>query len=135
MVEAGFEPMYKNPFGTKGQFGYEEAWVKNAVRVDLFSTVEKVTYIAWTLWVKKWFGRWGPKLEYPCVANRTSVENFSWGNVTIRAPVPFDLVLTGQYGDGWREPFPGQWVWNKHPFTVGACVRDRSLILGILNGR
>jgi len=107
-------------FGEMGKVGCEEAWQKNQVKVDLFSIVEKPDYEVWSLWVNN--------QQHPCVLNRTGVRDVSWGNLTLRAPTPYNDVLTSLDGPNWRKPFPGQWIWNQHPFSIGNCLRDRRRI-------
>ena len=124
MNKTGYAYYYDKPFGSEGFLGYEEAWSKYGVKIDIFSTIEHDDYMAWALWVNG--------LEYPCFVNRTSVEEFNWGNLTIRVPVPFDSALTSLYGKHWRDPFPGEWVWDKHPFSVGGCDCDRGKIQQIV---
>jgi hypothetical protein len=100
-------------FGNKAEFGYETAYMYNGTKVDMFTTAESANSYEWALWL-------GGK-PHRCTVNRTAVQEFQWGNITLRAPVPFDMALRSFYGKAWRKPFPGKWHWFESAVTVGSC--------------
>lgn len=97
-------------------FGFEVAfWDKkrSGSRVDFFTTVETPTAYYWALRYK---GN-----PHRCTVKRTAVQDFQWGDITLRAPVPFDMALQSMYGTEWRKPYPGKWHWFHSAVKIGSC--------------
>lgn len=128
MVQSGYQSRWGAlpHFGTPGKFGFEQAWKKGEVGIDFFSVVnvDENNIFLWSLWINN-------KL-YPCSVQYVGVKEFLWGNITVRAPIPFDSVLRSYYGNKWRESFLGTWQWDQHPFTIGSCTKNSSKIESLL---
>ena len=86
--------------------------------------VDENNIFLWSLWINN-------KL-YPCSVHYVGVKEFLWGNITVRAPIPFDSVLKSYYGNKWKESFHGTWQWDQHPFTIGSCTKNSSKIESVL---
>ena len=116
MRKHGFHHAWSSgAFGSlEADFGYELAWEKNNVRVDLFSKVDYPSYYIWELWIHN--------KVYKCFGYRQSIVKTTWGNLTVKIPFPVKPTLKAWYGKDYMKPFPGKWIWNVHPFTVGTCT-------------
>ena len=115
MVAAGFHHAWGKPLGTLEAYGYEYAWEKKEkdIRVDMFMVkTEKDRYRS---------GLWRKKKVYKCSVWLDDVATFQWGDVQVRAPVPFEKALTSSYGKDWQKPFPRKWRWFEDAFEVGQC--------------
>jgi phosphorylcholine metabolism protein LicD len=114
----GFTYYYKfGVFGTIDEFGYEIAWKKNGVKIDTFTIInEKDRYISGL-----WENYPSSKRIYQCEARRLDVGTALWGNLEVRVPIPYDMVLTSWYGNTWKKPYKGQWQWFHSSFSIGSC--------------
>jgi len=114
-LKAGFT--YKYPFkvfGTLDKPGYEIAWTKLGVKVDLFSVVEEEHRYIWTM------RRCGACTMYNCSTFRESTQDALWGDILLRIPYPYEAALAGNYGKDWRKPYP-KWRWYEDAFDIGNC--------------
>ena len=128
LVAAGFAPKWYFPGArrfdghgvpeaiVRGK-GFEAAWTKRGVKVDLFSgdfNPETFVYALWTGGAFKYNG---------CTEKTTSLAPFKWHGVDVQVPVPLEAYLTHHYGNHYMKPQP--WVWDVGPFKTGVCTRGR----------
>ena len=114
LKEAGWS--MRESFGHINSVGYEEAWIRNGKKCDLFS-VKRVDnkYIS-GLTIN------GNVNECSYTSNTTVLEK--WGDLIIRVPAPIENVLTQFYGSDWRKP-DNKYVWDKTPFQEGRwCYKN-----------
>ena len=126
LAAAGFKPKWYFPGG--GSFrsgsgppvhiikavGFEAAWTKRGIKVDLFSVTFEKDKIIGALWTG------GGKKYNQCVWKSTSQVSFKWYDINVRVPKPLNVFLTSWYGKDYIRPQP--WVWNVGPFKTGACT-------------
>lgn len=100
LVDAGWKK--KNVFGQRGQWGYEEAWVKNGITADLFTIarMEGGKYVN---------GLTAHGKTYPCYQFFERRTLHTWNSVSFLVPEPIDMYLNNKYGT----------TWNTHHHTVG----------------
>lgn len=108
----------KHVFGTFGKAGYEEAWVKNRIKVDLFSQ---------TLLNGKYTnGLTVDGKTYPCVIEKYGTEVAKWGDLSMKVPIPIEGALKSLYND-WKTPVKN-YAWDIHPFKEGnQCTKSFTL--------
>lgn len=108
----------KHVFGTFGKAGYEEAWVKHGIKVDLFSQ---------TLLNGKYTnGLTVHGITYPCVIEKNGTEVTQWGNLSMKVPIPIEGALKSLYND-WKTPVKN-YAWDIHPFKKGnQCTKKFTL--------
>tara|TARA_B110001450_G_scaffold129971_1_gene122224 strand:+ start:28116 stop:30521 length:2406 start_codon:yes stop_codon:yes gene_type:complete len=111
----GFKKFYQNAFGTLDKFGYETAYKKYGIKVDLFSYIDEPNHYITGLWK-------GSKV-YRCPAKRKTIGTAMWGDVQVRVPIPYDTVLSSWYGANWKKPFKRNWRWFEDAFEVGSCIK------------
>jgi hypothetical protein len=104
-------------FGQVGTFGYEMAWKKNGRKTDMFTVEDHSGAYHSALYLTKGENQF----MHRCITNNVGIQEFQWGNTTIRAPYPFDMALRSMYGVDWRKPYPGTWHWFHSATTVGSC--------------
>lgn len=94
-------------FGTFPHRGYEEAWVLNGVKCDLFGTkrVEGFHLMGFTV----------KGVTYPCKSFLTHTEQHTWGGVTFKVPAPIETYLHKRYGN-WKEKHIEGYRWDVEPF-------------------
>ena len=111
LVTAGFK--LAAIFGNMNMFGYEEAWEKNGVKVDIFSSIMKGNIRVTGFWVQG-------KL-YACSMPMESVVMYKcMGMVEVRVPFPVEDALLSMYGRNYPYPL-GSWHWDVYPFLTGYC--------------
>jgi len=94
-------------FGSISDVGYEEAWILNGVKCDLFSTTPVGdSYIS---------GLTINGITYPCKSFFTRVEEHTWGDVTFKVPMPIERYLEKKYGN-WKEKHISGYIWDVEPF-------------------
>ena len=105
---------YNFRFGTIQEFGFEIAYARDRLRVDIFTIDEIDTSFDWGYW------RFDSG-QHRCTVKRTSVEDtFYWGNLTgLRIPMPVEDVLESLYSKDWRAP-TDNWPWT-NIFSIGSC--------------
>lgn len=105
-------------FGTIGKAGYEEAWVKNNIKVDLFSQ---------TLLNGKYTnGLSIGNVIYPCSIQKSGTLIYKWSDLNIKVPVPIEKALKSLYHD-WKIPAK-KYVWSIDPFKKGnQCTKNFTL--------
>ena len=100
-------------FGNFGETGYEEAWGRDGIKVDLFSSiVENGTHT-----IAMWVGENKYFCSYPMEA---AAEVEWWEGRRVRVPVPTERAVEHMYSANWRVPFP-QWRWDLDPFLTSYC--------------
>ena len=100
-------------FGSIESFGYEEAWEKDGIKVDIFSSVRKDNVHVIGFWVK---GR-----LYPCSMPVQRVVVYRWrGARGVRIPYPVKDAVLAMYGRNYKYPMDG-WQWDIYPFLTGYC--------------
>jgi hypothetical protein len=105
-------------FGTIGKAGYEEAWLKNNIKVDLFSQA--------LVNGKYTNGLTVGDITYPCMIDKDGTLTYRWGNLNISIPVPIEKALKSLYND-WKTPAK-KYVWYIDPFKRGnQCTKDFTL--------
>lgn len=114
MKEVGWKMGSK--FGNVDTYGYEEAWIRNGLKCDLFSLKNVKNKHISGLTIK------GYTHECSYTSNGTVLEK--WGDLVIRIPIPVEGVLTQFYGNNWQKP-DGKYVWDKTPFLNGRyCAKQ-----------
>ena len=105
----------KHVFGTFGKAGYEEAWEKNRIKVDLFSQ---------TLLNGKYTnGLTVDGKTYPCVIEKYGTEVAKWGDLSMKVPIPIEGALKSLYND-WKTPVKN-YAWHINPFKKGnQCTKS-----------
>jgi hypothetical protein len=100
-------------FGNIDMFGYEEAWEKNDIKVDIFSSImEENTHK---------IGFWVQGKLYTCSIPLQMVGLYNWrGSVTVRIPLPVEDAVIAMYGRNYEHPVEG-WQWDLYPFLTGYC--------------
>ena len=100
-------------FGTFGEPGYEEAWRRDDIKVDLFSSIVANGTHTIAMWVgdNKYF------CDYPMEA---AEEVMWWEGRRVRIPVPTEKAVEHMYSANWRHPFTS-WRWELDPFLTGYC--------------
>jgi hypothetical protein len=105
-------------FGQIGNAGYEEAWLKNNIKVDLFSQTllhEKYTN-----------GLTINGITYPCIIEKRGTLSYKWGDLSMKVPVPIEPALKSLYRD-WKTPAK-KYVWDIDPFKEGnQCSKNFTL--------
>ena len=126
LVGAGFAPKFYFPgaklFGKNSlppvsdieKVGFETAWTKRGVKVDLFSVVTDPDKIVGALWTG------GGSHYNRCTWRSTARVPFNWYGVDVLVPAPLDMYLTSAYGVDYMKPQP--WRWDVTPFKLGVCV-------------
>lgn len=115
LLNQGWKQKYV--FGTFGKPGYEESWVKNKIKVDLFSqTLLNGRYTQ---------GLTVNGITYPCTIKKNGTHVHKWGNLLIRVPYPIETALTSLYND-WKTPVK-KWRWNVDPFKTKQCTKTFTL--------
>lgn len=115
LMKSGWKNTMK--FGTFGKVGYEEAWVKNNIKVDLFS--QSIINRKYTQ------GLTVNGVTYPCTIEKNRTHIHKWGNLLIRVPYPIETALKSLYND-WKTPVK-KWVWNVDPFKLNQCTKTFTL--------
>ena len=100
-------------FGTFGEPGYEEAWERDGVRVDLFSSI----VVNGTHTIAMWVGENKYLCSYPMEG---AEEVMWWEGRKVRIPVPTERIVEHMYSVNWRKPFTN-WRWDIDPFLTGYC--------------
>ena len=100
-------------FGTFGEPGYEEAWGRDGIKVDLFSSIVANGTNTIAMWVggNKYF------CSYPMEG---AEEVMWWEGRRVRIPVPTEKAVEHMYSVNWRTPFDN-WRWDVDPFLTGYC--------------
>ena len=108
----------RHVFGTFGKPGYEEAWVKNKIKVDLFSqTLLNGRYTT---------GLTVDGITYPCMIEKYGTEVVKWGNLSMKVPIPIEGALKSLYND-WKTPVKN-YAWHINPFKKGnQCTKSFTL--------
>ena len=100
-------------FGTIDNFGYEEAWEKDGIKVDIFSSIIEGKKRLTGFWVKE-------KLYY-CSMPMEKVVIYKWRNeVEVKIPVPVKDAVLSMYGRNYPHPVDN-WQWDVYPFLTGYC--------------
>ena len=103
----------KTSFGTIGKMGYEETWVKDDIKIDIFSYVQNHNRLTSGLTVNKTI--------YPCSYTMNFIEIHSWNGINLNIPGPVEDVLHKTYNN-WR--IPVKYIWNISPFEDGFCIKN-----------
>ena len=99
--------------GTFGEPGYEEAWGRDGIKVDLFSSIVANGTHTIAMWV-------GDN-KYFCSYPMEGAEEVMWlEGRKVRIPVPTEKALKHMYSVNWRTPFKN-WRWYVDPFLTGYC--------------
>ena len=104
-------------FGTIGKAGYEEAWLLNNIKVDLFSQT--------LIDGKHTNGLTINGISYPCSIYKTGTITYKWSDLVIKVPVPIEKTLKSLYGD-WKTPSKN-YVWHIDPFKRGRGCRKNPI--------
>ena len=114
LKEAGWH--MRESFGHINSVGYEEAWIRNGKKCDLFSVKRVDNKYTSGLTIN------GNVNECSYTSNTTVLEK--WGDLVIKVPAPIENVLTQFYGSDWRTP-DNKYVWDKTPFQKGRwCYKN-----------
>jgi len=105
---------YEIHLDNKGMKGLREG--EPRLRFDIFTVVEHPNQYYWSMWHKGNVHR--------CVVQRSGLQTFQWGNLTVRAPVPFEQALQSFYGPDWRLPPKQEWHWFRSAVTIGSCDKQ-----------
>eukprot|EP00656_Telonema_subtile_P008433 TRINITY_DN13937_c0_g1_i1.p1 TRINITY_DN13937_c0_g1~~TRINITY_DN13937_c0_g1_i1.p1 ORF type:complete len:141 (-),score=31.98 TRINITY_DN13937_c0_g1_i1:183-605(-) len=103
--------------GNISEFGYEVAYSRGPVTIDLFSIQETEDYYVWTLHVNN--------VLFPCHVRHDGYANADWNGLAVRVPVPIEGALVSLYGKDWRKP--RGWRWDVHPWQLGHCSSNPKL--------
>ena len=104
LKQNGFVKVHK--FGQIDKYGYEEAWKKNGIKVDLFTQARvNGKYIS---------GTTIHGIVYPCYSFFERYAVHSWNSLEFRVPEPIEPYLKKKYGN-WRIPERG-YHWARSPF-------------------
>jgi len=108
----------EHAFGTIGKAGYEEAWLKNKIKVDIFSqTIVRGKHTN---------GLTINGVTYPCTIEKKGTSVYKWSDIQIRVPVPIEDALKSLYND-WKTPV-NDYVWYINPFKKGnQCTKSFTL--------
>ena len=103
-------------YGIFGVIGYEEAWIRDGMKMDLFS----LSYVngSYVCGLTLLDGN-----MYSCFVKRKGMSMYKWGDLMIRAPSNVESVLDFGYGKDWRIPDPN-YQWDVTPFKRGVCSKD-----------
>ena len=113
LVEKDYKKL--RTFGKPDSFGYEESWVKDTVKVDIFSSVVQAGVHS--------IGQWVEGKLYSCSYPLAGVQEVTvpvWEGRKVRLPSPVEPVLVAMYGPNWRHPVT-EWRWDVDPFLTGYC--------------
>ena len=102
----------KMTFGTIGKMGYEEAWVKDGIKIDIFSGSGETHISGITIHGK----------TYPCPHDHKYIETHNWNGIILNIPGPVEYVLNQWYGN-WKIP-PKSYQWDTTPFENGWCIKN-----------
>ena len=107
-------------FGSIAMFGYEEAWVRNRVKVYIFGNKLENKSSVTGFWVRG-------KL-YHCTIPVEKIVMYWWRNfVQVRIPFPVEDAVIAMYGRNY--PYPvDNWQWDVYPFLTGYCRKKNSLV-------
>lgn len=93
-------------FGQVDKYGYEEAWKKNGIKVDLFTQAHvNGKYIS---------GTTINSVVYPCYSFLQRYVVHTWNSLKFRVPEPVEPYLQKKYGN-WKTPERG-YHWAQSPF-------------------
>ena len=112
----------REKFGLIDKTGYEEAWVRNGKKCDLF-TIRHINnrYVSGLTINGK-----VNSCSYTCDGTTTE----KWGNLVVKVPFPVEDVLSQYYGKDWRTPNLRKYIWNKTPLEEGRhCSKIKNLYL------
>ena len=99
--------------GTFGEPGYEEAWGRDNIRIDLFSSIVANGTHTIAMWIED--------NKYLCSFPMSGAEEVMWWEGRrVRIPVPTEAALEHMYSANWRTPFTN-WRWDVDPFLTGYC--------------
>ena len=115
LIKAGFFKIQN--FGYLFGLGYEEAWTKDEVKVDIFSSVMRGSFCV--------IGFWVDGTLYPCSMKMEKVGVAIWRNeISVRVPMPIDEALLSIYGKNFMFPIK-HWNWKLYPFLTGYCSYEQ----------
>lgn len=104
-------------FGSISDVGYEEAWLLNGVKCDLFSTKPAERFHISGLTING--------VTYPCKNFFNEIEEHTWGDVTFKVPVPIERYLEKMYGN-WNEKHILGYKWDVEPFKTDRELCSKS---------
>lgn len=108
----------EHAYGKFGKPGYEEAWLKRNIKVDLFSQA--------LLNGKHTTGMTVNGITYPCMITKTGTLTYKWADMQIQVPEPIEGVLEQLYTD-WKTPLK-KYAWDIDPFKKGnQCTKTFTL--------
>lgn len=96
-------------FGEPGSIGYEEAWMKDGIKTDLFSIAHVDGRYINGLVINS--------IMYPCDSFIHTFETHIWNSLTFKVPSPIENYLTGKYGY-WRQKQIKNYIWDVEPFKT-----------------
>jgi hypothetical protein len=106
-------------FGTIGDVGYEEAWLKNGIKTDLFSIAHIDGHYVNSLTISG--------IQYPCYSLFERYEIHRWNALTFQVPSPIEPYLVGKYGN-WKKKHIYGYAWDIEPFKTDDgryhCIRN-----------
>jgi len=109
-------------FGSIDKTGYEESWVRNGKKCDLFTLRHINNRYVSGLTI---YGKIN-QCSYTC----KGIKIEKWGNLIVRVPFPVEDVLKQKYGKDWRTPNLRKYIWDKTPLEEGRhCSKIKNLYL------
>ena len=117
LIASGWRQEHK--FGTIGDVGYEEAWLKNGIKTDLFSIAHIDGHYVNSLTISG--------IQYPCYSLFERYEIYRWNALTFQVPSPIEPYLVGKYGN-WKKKHIYGYAWDIEPFKTDDgryhCIRN-----------